>query len=105
MNFEMFLEQHLQEAGATHHGRVESALRGLNLTYKKDRTDVAVAFYLDDGYIVMSYNSGLVKLLNRIKLIDKVQEFDDSKVSKKVTDMIEKNAPELFGKTKEKEKA
>lgn len=105
MKFQQFMEQYLQEAPSTHHGKVESALRSLNLNYKNDRTDTARAFYLNDGYIVMSYNSGLIKLLNRTKVVDKFQEFDDSKLIKKVTDMIEKHAPELLGKEKDKEKA
>lgn len=107
MNFQQFLdEQLLQEAPSTSHGKVESALRSLNLEYKNDRSDTGRAFYLDKGYIVISYNNGKVELLKKDdkKPIASIQELDDSKLIKSVTTMLEKNAPELFGKEKEVQK-
>lgn len=107
MKFDLFLEQVLNEAPSTSHGKVESAIRALNLKYKNDRSDKGRAFYLDDGYIVTSMNGGDIILTKRgvkVAKIGAVDVLDATKINAKVEEMLKKNAPELFKDDGEKKK-
>lgn len=107
VNFKLFLEQYLEEAPSTSHGKVETAIRGLHLSYKNDRADKGRAFYLDHDYVVVSFNSGRITLAKRgvktiIAEISAVDVLDTNKIVGKVEGLLKKNAPEIFGKNKEK---
>ena len=57
MNFQKFLDEGL----ATGHGKVEAALRSLNLKYKIEKTDKETIFTFDD-YTLHSSNSGKISI-------------------------------------------
>lgn len=109
MNFQLFLEQYIEEA-STAHGTIESILRGLKLKYKADRNSLGMAFYLDHGYIVISMNNGDI-VLNKVgdsKALAKVKSHEvlnTSQILPKLSAMLKNNAKELFDSEKKKETA
>lgn len=87
MNFQKFLDEGL----ATGHGKVESALRSLNLKYKIEKTDQETIFTFDD-YTLRSSNSGKISIFkNGIRgPLAMFTEYNFTKINSKVVDTLKR---------------
>lgn len=99
MNFQKFLDEGL----ATGHGKVEAALRSLNLKYKIEKTDKETIFTFDD-YTLHSSNAGKVSIFRQgIRgPLAMFTEYNFAKITSKVADTLKRVMDEQSAAEKEK---
>lgn len=100
MNFNQFLEEGL----ATAHGKVEMAIRELNLKYTVENTDKAKIFHIED-FILTSSNNGEVTLNKKGMRgpIATFKEFNFNKIRERAVELLKKHVVEAKEDKKEKE--
>lgn len=107
MKFSQFLKESnvIEEGLSTSHGKVEVAIRSLNLKYTvEDGSNTYKEFVLPNGYSIYSYNNGNVKLMKSGSKapIDSVSTLDYSKTTKIVSDMLTKHLDDINAKVEKK---